>query len=112
MGSLGSTRKCECQNTTCAGDTHGHGTHCAGTIAGVDYGVAPQTRIHAVKVLGDDGYGYTSWTIAAESWILSNGMKPAVVSMSLGGPGNNYAEKSSIDALVADGFVVSVAAGI
>ena len=111
LESLGTLRPCECLNYTCATDTRGHGTHCAGTIAAVDYGVAPQTTIHAVKVLGDDGYGYTSWSIAAEAWILANGERPAIVSMSLGGSGNNYAEKVSLDALIADGVPVVVAAG-
>lgn len=109
--SLGHIKKCGCQETMCANDTHGHGTHCAGTIGGITFGVAPQVRVHSVKVLDNDGYGYTSWSIAAEGWILSNGMRPAVVSMSLGGPGNNNAEKAAIDALFYDGVAVVVAAG-
>lgn len=40
-------------------DCRGHGTHCAGTIAGKVYGVAKQARLHAVRVLGCAGSG--SW---------------------------------------------------
>lgn len=40
-------------------DCRGHGTHCAGTIAGKVYGVAKQSRVHAIRVLGC--YGSGSW---------------------------------------------------
>lgn len=46
--------------TTSASDTNdvdGHGTHCAGTVAGNRYGVAVGANLYAVKVLGDDGSG-------------------------------------------------------
>jgi len=64
-----------------------------------------------MKVLDDNGDGYISWSIAAEQWVLSTGPKPAVVSMSLSGPGNWVAEETSINALVAAGVTVVVAAG-
>merc|ERR1719436_57395 len=38
-------------------DANGHGTHCAGTIAGKTYGVAKGATVIAVKVLGDSGSG-------------------------------------------------------
>ena len=38
-----------------AKDREGHGTHCAGTIAGGYFGVAKKAHIYSVKVLGDDG---------------------------------------------------------
>jgi oryzin len=31
-------------------DANGHGTHCAGTIAGKEYGVAKRANLIAVKV--------------------------------------------------------------
>merc|ERR1719330_2009352 len=52
----------ECNgDTACAPDVQGHGTHCAGTAGGETYGVAPSANIRSVKVLGDYGYGDTSW---------------------------------------------------
>ncbi|KAG5634712.1 hypothetical protein H0H81_001009 [Sphagnurus paluster] len=36
-------------------DGNGHGTHCAGTIAGSQYGIAKAANIIAVKVLSDGG---------------------------------------------------------
>jgi subtilisin family serine protease len=69
------------------GDTHGHGTHCAGTIAGRDvdgtrFGVAQGvTRLLAGKVLGGEGGG-TDTIAAAIQWAVDEGAH--VISMSLG----------------------------
>jgi len=69
------------------GDPVGHGTHCAGTIAGreVDayrYGVAPGIEELLVgKVLGSDG-GSTDALMSAMLWALESGAH--VMSMSLG----------------------------
>jgi subtilisin family serine protease len=69
------------------GDAFGHGTHCAGTIAGRDvdgfrYGVAPGVEELLVgKVLGDAG-GSTDTLMRAMLWALESGAH--VVSMSLG----------------------------
>lgn len=42
------------------GDCQGHGTHCAGIIAGKRYGVAKAAKVYAVRVLGC--YNYGSWS--------------------------------------------------
>ena len=69
------------------GDTHGHGTHCAGTIAGRDvdgtrFGVAQGvTRLLAGKVLGGEGGG-TDTIASAIQWAVDEGAH--VISMSLG----------------------------
>jgi len=98
-------------NTNCAADVQGHGTHCAGSAAGSTYGVAPGAKVHAVKVLNDQGYGSTSWTVAALDWVIRSGERPAVASMSLGGPGRSRSDQIAIDKATNAGVVVVVAAG-
>lgn len=69
-------------------DGEGHGTHCAGIIAGKGsshqaYSVAPDCNLYAVKVLDDGGSGQASWVIAGMEWCTRNNIQ--VASMSLGG---------------------------
>lgn len=66
----------------------GHGTHCAGTIAGSTYGVAKRATVIAVKVFAGDS-GTTSDVLAGFDWavndIISNGRESvSAISMSLG----------------------------
>jgi hypothetical protein len=70
------------QNTN---DCHGHGTHVAGTIGGVTYGVAKNVRLYAVRVLDCQNKGSWSAAIAGVDWVTANHIKPAVANMSLGG---------------------------
>jgi len=111
IASTGTFTVCTPSSTTCAADRHGHGTHCAGTVGSSTYGVADGATLWAMKVLDDSGSGYTFWAIVAEQYILSSGLRPAVVSMSLGGVGQSLSEQTSINALVDDGVTVVVAAG-
>jgi subtilisin family serine protease len=77
-------------------DVDGHGTHVAGIVgaendgAGVT-GVAPGTRIYAVKVLGDDGKGTWSQIICGLDWVAANAKARdiRVANLSLGGQGRN-----------------------
>merc|ERR550532_3944044 len=96
---------------SCAGDRQGHGTHCAGTAAGVTVGVAPGAAVRAVKTLSDQGSGARSWQYTAIDWVTANGVRPAVISMSLGGSGADPGYTTVIDAAVNQGVVVVVAAG-
>jgi subtilisin family serine protease len=94
---------------TCNG-SGGHGTHVAGTIGGNTYGVAKNVTLHAVRVLGCDGYGFESWVIAGIDWVKRNRIKPAVANMSLGGPAS-AAEDAAVNAAIASGVTFVVAAG-
>lgn len=105
-----SLRECE-GDLTCALDRQGHGTHCAGTVGGETFGVAPDVSLHSVKTLSDFGSGARSWQYSALDWITAKGQRPAVVSMSLGGMGRDEAYPRVVDAAVAAGVVVVVAAG-
>lgn len=95
------------------GDVQGHGTHVAGTIGGETYGVAKQTTLFAVKVLGDDGSGTNAGVIAGMEYVTTanddcpNG---AVANMSLGGS-TSSAINSAAAAIVDAGIFLAVAAG-
>jgi Subtilase family len=72
------------------GDRNGHGTHVASTIAGsgaasagLNKGVAPGADLVVGKVLGDDGFGQSSWIIDGMEWAAD---RADVVNMSLGDP--------------------------
>merc|ERR1719411_228744 len=109
---MSSGEEVECNgDATCAADGQGHGTHCAGTVAGETYGVAPGAAVRAVKVLSDQGSGSWSWSYYALDWLSTHNVRPAVASMSLGGPGTEQAMKDAVDAAVNSGVIVVVAAG-
>lgn len=103
--------ECSTADTWCARDKHGHGSHCAGTVGGKTFGVAPESTLHALKVLSDEGSAPTSWIISGMDLVRTKGEKPAVLSMSLGGKGGSQAYIEAVDLLVSDGVVVVVAAG-
>jgi len=66
-------------------DGHGHGTHCAGTIAGTTFGLAKKAKVVAVKVCNQFGQCATSDVIAGLQWVIKNGVKnKSVVNISLG----------------------------
>jgi subtilisin len=95
-------------------DDHGHGTHCAGTIAAAIegtnvVGVAPLASLYGVKVLDQNGSGQFSWIIAGIDWCIQNGMH--VVSMSLGGPSAPNALKTMCDTAWNRGLLLVAAAG-
>lgn len=94
-------------------DGNGHGTHCAGTVAGQTYGIAKEANLIAVKVLSDSGSGSTSGVIDGINWVASDATakgKPSVANLSLGG-GFSQANNDAVTALVAAGVTTAVAAG-
>jgi parallel beta-helix repeat protein len=96
-------------------DDYGHGTHCAGTIAsegnnGVDIaGVCWNARIMALKFLGSDGYGSTSYAVTAFYYAVANGAD--VISNSWGGGGYSYVMKEAIDYAHSQGVIMVASAG-
>lgn len=96
-------------------DMEGHGTHVAGTAAGVTFGVAKAAKLVAVKLSEDNVEGWsTSATLAGINWavndILDRGVKNAVINLSIGGP-FSPALNSMVNAAVRAGISVVVAAG-
>jgi subtilisin len=75
-------------------DDNGHGTHVAGTIGAENdggglVGVAPGTRIYAVKVLNASGQGTWSQVICGIDWVTqkASSLNIKVANMSLAGSG-------------------------
>merc|ERR1719362_2114881 len=102
----------ECNgDVNCAADNQGHGTHCAGTVGGETFGVAPGAAVRSIKVLSDQGSGSWSWSYYALDWLAVHPTRPAVASMSLGGSGNQQAMVDAVDAAVNGGVTVVVAGG-
>jgi hypothetical protein len=94
-------------------DGHGHGTHCAGIVGAVNddtgvVGVAPGVNLWGVKVLGDDGSGYTSDIVQGIQWCASHGIE--VASMSFGG-GGTTSLRNACQAAYDAGVLLVAAAG-
>ena len=90
-------------------DGNGHGSHCAGTIAGKRYGVAKKAHPVAVKVLRSNGSGSMSDVVKGVEWATEQHLidqdeaekakkryKGAVANMSLGG-GKSRALDDAVD---------------
>lgn len=95
-------------------DDNGHGSHVAGTIAGVldgkgVVGVAPKARLYAVKVLDKDGAGGLSSIIKGLIWAGKNKMD--VANMSLGSPMGTIFMRGALKYAQMNGVVVMAAAG-
>ncbi len=82
------------KKTATARDDNGHGTHVAGTIGAENdggglVGVAPGTRLYAVKVLNASGQGTWSQVICGIDWVTQKArtLNIKVANMSLAGFG-------------------------
>jgi serine protease len=93
-----------------AEDCNGHGTHVAGTAAGNIWGVAKNAPIWAARVVNCNGGGQVSMAIAAVDWVTANGVKPAVINMSLG-YGDVQSLRTAVETSIAAGYNYAVAAG-
>jgi len=94
-------------------DLNGHGTHCAGTIGGTQYGIAKKSTLIAVKVLDKNGSGALSSIISGCDWVASEHKRkgrPSTANLSLGAK-LNLAVNNAVNALFDAGVFVAVAAG-
>jgi subtilisin family serine protease len=103
-------------------DTNSHGTHVTSTILGYSLsgtpvnGVAPLVTVIPVKVLNNNGWGWSSMVAAGITYIgdLKAGPladDPVVVNMSLGGPVLDAVEQAAIDYAIAQGVIIVASAG-
>lgn len=93
-----------------------HGTHVAGTIAGMTngsgvIGVMPNGNIdlHIIKVFNESGWGYSSSLIAAVDDCVAAGSD--VINMSLGGGGSSTSERNAFESYYSQGVLSIAAAG-
>ncbi|MBH8560782.1 S8 family serine peptidase [Nostoc sp. CENA67] len=95
-------------------DKNGHGTHVAGTIAGMKNnfgvtGIAYNAKIMPVKVLGDDGSGSDSAIAKGIRYAADNGAN--VINLSLGKEQPNNDIQSAVQYASSKGAIVVMAAG-
>ncbi|MEZ0230363.1 MAG: S8 family peptidase [Planctomycetota bacterium] len=102
-------------DTNIAADDHGHGSHCAGTIAQTTHngrgcsGVAPGATIMPIKVLSRSGSGTLGGVVAGIRFGADHGCK--VLSLSLGGGGYSKVMADAVKYAFNKGCVVVCAAG-
>jgi subtilisin family serine protease len=104
-------------------DQNSHGTHVTSTVIGYSLrgvpinGVAPQAKIIPVKVLNQNGSGWSSVVARGIVYIAdlkadgALGTAPVVINMSLGGPTLDAMEQAAIDYAIRQGVVIVAAAG-
>ena len=100
-------------------DGFGHGTHVAGIAAGTGRasggkfrGVAPGALLANIKVLANNGTGYTSWILRGIEYAINESID--VINLSLGGGYNGVGDDPlslAVDRAFDNGVVVVVAAG-
>ncbi|MFZ3474545.1 S8 family peptidase [Streptomyces sp. 4.24] len=93
-----------------ADDSHGHGTHVAGTLVGTTFGAAKKAKVVAVRVLDWYGEGTTEQVVAGIDWVTRNAVKPAVANMSLGGDPDDVLD-AAVRGSIASGITYAVSAG-
>eukprot|EP00456_Euglypha_rotunda_P093868 TRINITY_DN992_c0_g1_i7.p1 TRINITY_DN992_c0_g1~~TRINITY_DN992_c0_g1_i7.p1 ORF type:complete len:366 (-),score=29.21 TRINITY_DN992_c0_g1_i7:189-1286(-) len=106
------TRQNFALNNPATGDCNGHGTHCAGSAAGLYRGVATGAEIGSVRVLNCQGSGSNTDVVAGFDYVAANQAsgKTNILSASLGG-GASTTTDNAINAAASKGVVPSVAAG-
>ncbi|MCE5309971.1 MAG: S8 family serine peptidase [Acidobacteriales bacterium] len=103
-------------------DQDSHGTHVTSTILGYSMrgthinGVAPMASVIPVKVLNQNGHGWSS--VIARGIMYVAGLKagplagvPVVINMSLGGTALDPMEQAAIDYAIGKGVIIVASAG-
>ena len=100
---------------TSALDENGHGTHVAGIITAIANnsrgiaGLAPNTRILPVRVLGRDGIGDSANVAKAIVWAADHGAK--VINLSLSSTSSDSAGRAAVAYAISKNVVVVASAG-
>jgi subtilisin family serine protease len=103
-------------------DQNSHGTHVASTIIGYDLqgtpvnGVAPMVTVIPVKVLNQNGSGWSSVVARGITYVADLKAEeladyPVIINLSCGGPELDAMEKAAIDYAIAQGIIIVASAG-
>lgn len=104
-------------------DQNSHGTHVTSSILGYSLngvpinGTAPRATVIPVKVLNQNGSGWSSVVAAGIVYVAdlkasgALGDAPVVINMSLGGSQLDAVEKAAIDYAVGEGVIIVASAG-
>lgn len=104
-------------------DQNSHGTHVTSTILGYSLrgvainGTAPLATVIPVKVLNQNGSGWSSVVAAGIVYVAdlkangALGNAPVVINMSLGGSQLDAVEKAAIDYAIGEGVIIVASAG-
>jgi subtilisin family serine protease len=98
-------------NDADAGDCHGHGTHVAGTIGSTTYGVAKRVNLVSVRVANCSGDVAATNLVAGVNWVTAQGVRPAVVNVSIAFPQIEAALETAITNSIASGITYAIGAG-
>lgn len=95
-------------------DSNGHGTHCAGIVAGNKndsgiIGVAPSCKLLIGKVLNDEGAGSSKWISDGIKWAANEGAD--IISMSFGSRAQDRVITAAIKYAYSKGCYLVAAAG-
>jgi subtilisin family serine protease len=101
------------EDDTGTADCLGHGTHVAGTIGGLSYGVAKEVTLVPVRVLDCDGVSSSQIVAEGLDWIVAHhGAAPAVANLSLTNEGGeDTVVEAAVARLINDGVTTVIAAG-
>lgn len=104
-------------------DQNSHGTHVTSSILGYSLngvainGAAPLATVIPVKVLNQNGSGWSSVVAAGIVYVAdlkasgALGSAPVVINMSLGGSALDAIEKAAIDYAIGEGVIIVASAG-
>ncbi|MEU9507177.1 S8 family peptidase [Micromonospora sp. NPDC048170] len=93
-----------------ADDCNGHGTHVGGTVGGLQYGVAKDVRLVAVRVIACVRPSTVAEVIAGVNWVAANAVKPAVATLAVNASAS-AALDNAVNTAVASGVTFVVSAG-